>query len=316
MNGSHSASAFAPASVGNVASGFDLLGHAVNGPGDTVTATRTEQPGVTIKAITGLANDLPLDPAANTAAVAAQALLEATDPGFGLSLRIHKGIALCSGLGGSAASAVAGAVAANALLDNPLPTQALYPFTLAGEAVASGDPHGDNLGSQLLGGLVLATRDGLLKLPVPASLRAVVVHPDYRVATRKAREALREPFDLATVVAQQTHLAELICGCYENDVRRLARGLVDVMIEPRRSALIPGLSQVKAAALEAGALGSAISGAGPTVVAWFDGAEGTTQAAGAMHAAFRRAGFESQSWITPVNAPGARLINAPPAEAA
>ncbi len=316
MSTRHSASAFAPASVGNVASGFDLLGHAIDGPGDTVTASRSEEPGVTIEAITGLADNLPLDPGTNTASVAVQALLDAVDPGFGVTLGIHKGIPLCSGLGGSAASAVAGAVAANALLDEPLPRQALYRFTLAGESVASGDAHGDNLGSQLLGGLVLATRDGLLKLPVPAALEAVVVHPDYRVATRKARQALREPFDLATVVAQQTHLAELICGCYENDIGRLARGLVDVMIEPRRSALVPGLSQVKAAALEAGALGAAISGAGPTVVAWFDGAEGTTRAAGAMHAAFRRAGYESQSWITPVNAPGARLIDGPPGKAA
>ena len=315
MSAHYRASAFAPASVGNVASGFDLLGHAIDGPGDTVTAARSEEPGVTIEAITGLADDLPLDPKANTAAVAVQALLDELDPGFGVVLRIHKGIPLCSGLGGSAASAVAGAVAANALLDRPLPTQALYPHTLAGESVASGDPHGDNLGPQLLGGLVLASRDDLLKLPVPPSLQAVVVHPDFRVATRKAREALREPFDLATVVAQQTHLAQLICGCYENDIGRLARGLVDVMIEPRRAALIPGLSQVKAAALEAGALGSAISGAGPTVVAWFDGSEGTAQAASAMHAAFRRAGFESQAWITPVDAPGARLVDEPQEQA-
>lgn len=316
MTSHHSASAFAPASVGNMASGFDLLGHAIDGPGDTVTAMRSEEPGVAIEAITGVADDLPLEPKTNTAAVAVQALLESVDPDFGIRLRIHKGIPLCSGLGGSAASAVAGAVAANALLDEPLPREALYPFTLTGESVASGDPHGDNLGSQLLGGLVLATRDDLLKLPVPSSLQAVVVHPDFRVATRQAREALREPFDLATVVAQQTHLAQLICGCYENDIQRLARGLVDVMIEPRRAALMPGLSQVKAAALEAGALGSAISGAGPTVVAWFDGAEGTARAASAMHAAFRRADLESQAWITPVDASGARLVDGPPREAA
>ncbi|WP_376694339.1 homoserine kinase [Wenzhouxiangella sp. EGI_FJ10409] len=316
MSGLQSASAFAPASVGNAASGFDLLGHAVEGPGDTVTATRSERPGVVIEAITGLAPELPLEPERNTAAVAVQALLDAVKPGFGVVLRIHKGIPLCSGLGGSAASATAGVVAANALLDALLPREALYPFALAGETVASGSAHGDNLGSQLLGGLVLATRDNLLKLPVPESLHAVVVHPDCRVATREAREALREPFELETVVAQQSHLAELICGCYENDIERLARGLVDVMIEPRRARLIPGLAQVKAAAFDQGAIGAAISGAGPTVVAWFDGTAQTEQAAAAMRAAFETAGLSSQAWITPVDAPGARLVDGSPEPAA
>ncbi|MDZ7790534.1 MAG: homoserine kinase [Xanthomonadales bacterium] len=310
------ASAFAPASVGNVAAGFDLLGHAVDGPGDTVTATRSDQPGVVVEAITGLSEDLPLAAEKNTAAVAAQALLDAVKPGFGLRLRIHKGIPLCSGLGGSAASATAGVVATNALLDAPLSREALYPFALAGETVASGSAHGDNLGSQLLGGLVLATHDNLLKLPVPASLYAVVVHPDHRVATRQARAALREPFDLETVVTQQSHLAELICGCYENDLARLARGLVDVMIEPRRARLIPGLAPVKAAATQEGALGTAISGAGPTVVAWFDGTAQTQAAAAAMRTAFEAVGLGSQAWITPVDAPGARLVDSPPAEAA
>jgi homoserine kinase len=303
-----SASAFAPASVGNMASGFDLLGHAVDGPGDTVTATRTERPGVVIEAITGLADDLPLEAERNTAAVAVQALLDSVEPGFGVSLKIHKGIPLCSGLGGSAASATAGVVAANALLDAPLSREALYPFALAGESVASGEAHGDNLGSQLLGGLVLATHEHLLRLPVPESLHAVVVHPDYQVATRDAREALREPFDLATVVTQQGHLAELICGCYENDLKRLARGLVDVMVEPRRASLIPGLLKVKVAAMDTGALGSAISGAGPTVVAWFDGKERTAEAAEAMRAAFERAGLTAEAWITPVDAAGTRLV--------
>jgi homoserine kinase len=312
VSGLKTASAFAPASVGNVASGFDLLGHAVDGPGDTVTASRSERPGVVVEAITGLAEDLPMEARRNTAAVAVQALLESVDPGFGVRLRIHKGIPLCSGLGGSAASATAGVVAANALLDQPLAREALYPFALAGESVASGDAHGDNLGSQLLGGLVLATRTDLLRLPVPASLYAVVVHPACRVATRQARATLKQPFPIETVVAQQSSLADLICGCYEGDLARLARGLVDVLVEPRRARLIPGLSKVKQAAHSAGALGSAISGAGPSVVAWFDGTDSTEAAAGEMRAAFERAGLDSQHWVTPVDAPGARLLDAAP----
>jgi homoserine kinase len=174
--------------------------------------------------------------------------------------------------------------------------------------VASGSAHGDNLGSQLLGGLVLATPQDLLRLPVPASLYAVVVHPDCQVATRQARATLQQPFPIETVVAQHTHLADLICGCYEGDLARLARGLVDVMVEPRRARLIPGLARVKHAADAAGALGSAISGAGPSVVAWFDGADATGNAAREMQAAFERAGLTSQAWVSPVDAPGARLV--------
>jgi homoserine kinase len=306
-----SATAFAPASVGNVASGFDLLGHAVDGPGDTITALKNDGSGVQIDWIGGCVPDLPTRPEHNTAAVAVEALLEAAQPGFGITLRIHKGIPLCSGLGGSAASATAALVAANALLPRPFERAELYPFALAGEAVASGSPHGDNLGSQLLGGLVLANEHDLLRLPVPESLHAVVVHPDLEVATRQARSALRNPFPIETIVEQHAHLADLICGCYENDMRRLARGLIDVMVEPRRARLIPGLTKVKHAAESAGALGSAISGAGPSVVAWFDGREHTEDAAEAMRAAFERAGLESEAWITPVDAEGARLVDEP-----
>jgi len=308
VSGLTTATAFAPASVGNVASGFDLLGHAIDGPGDTITAIRSDGPGVQIDWIAGVAPDLPTRPEANTAAVAVQALLEAARPAFGVTLRIHKGIPLCSGLGGSAASATAAVVAANALLDEPYERSELYRFALLGEMVASGSAHGDNLGSQLLGGLVLATPHDLLRLPVPASLHAVVVHPDCQVATRQARAALQHPFPIETVVAQYTHLAELICGCYEGDLARLARGLVDVMVEPRRARLIPGLSKVKHAAEAAGALGSAISGAGPSVVAWFDGTESTETAAHEMRAAFERAGLDSQAWISAVDAPGARVV--------
>jgi homoserine kinase len=314
VNARTEATAFAPASVGNAASGFDLLGHAIDGPGDAVTARRRPADGVTIEAIEGSGIDLPLEPEANTAGAAVESLLAAVRPGFGVALTIRKGIPLCSGLGGSAASAAAAVVAVNALLARPLDTDTLYRHALAGESVASGSVHGDNLGSQLLGGLVLATREGLLRIPVPEALHAVVVHPDCRVPTRLAREALVEPFDLATIVDQQSRLAELLCGCYTGDMKRIGRGLVDVMIEPRRARLVPGLSAVKAAAASAGAIASAISGAGPSVVAWFDGRRGTEAAAEAMRRAFAGAGLNAQAWITPVDAPGARLVEPATAE--
>ena len=302
------ATAFSPASVGNVGVGFDLLGHVIEGLGDTVTAIRSEQPGVRINSISGVITGLPLEAGRNTAGRAVQALLEATRPAFGIELEIEKGIPLGSGLGGSAASATAALVAANALMPEPLDRAALYPFALAGEAVASGSAHGDNVGPQLLGGLVLASADRLLQIPIPPGLIAVVVHPDHVVETRRARESLAEPFPIQTIVAQNAHLAEFLCGCYRQDLALIARGLKDVLVEPRRAGLIPGFSSVKQAALAHGALGSSISGAGPSVFGWFTDQNQARSAARAMQAAFADAGLDSRAWVSAVDAPGSRLL--------
>lgn len=302
------ATAFAPASVGNVGVGFDLLGHVIDGPGDTVTATRRDQPGVVIDSIEGVITDLPLAPEKNTAGRAVQALFEHVQPGFGVCLTIKKGIALGSGLGGSAASATAALVAANALLDTPLDRAALYPFALAGESVASGSAHGDNVGPQLLGGLVLATLDRLIAIPVPEGLWATVVHPDHIVETRRARESLQTPFDIATIVAQNAHLAQFLSGCYRDDLDLVRAGLADVLVEPRRAGLIPGFHAVKQAALEHGALGASISGAGPSVFGWFENRTSADKARQAMVDAFDKAGLRAQGWVSPVDAPGSRLV--------
>jgi homoserine kinase len=302
------ATAFAPASVGNVGVGFDLLGHVIEGLGDTVTATRREHDGVRIRRISGVITDLPLEAERNTAGRAVQALLAAVQPGFGIDLEIDKGIPLGSGLGGSAASATAALVAANALLPAHLTREALYPFALAGESVASGSAHGDNVGPQLLGGLILASAERLVRIPLPPGLIAVVVHPDHVVETRRARESLAEPFPIQTIVAQQTHLAEFLCGCYRQDLDLIARGLRDVLVEPRRASLIPGFAAVKQAALEHGALGSSISGAGPSVFGWFTESASAERAAEAMQGAFAEVGLSARAWVSPVEAAAARLI--------
>lgn len=303
------ASAFAPASVGNVAVGFDVLGHALNALGDRVTAMRTDECGVSIASISGDGGVLPREAGANTAGRAVQSLLEASGRPMGLALDIVKGIPLSSGLGGSAASAVAAVVAAARVLGFDESPAALYPHALAGETVASGAAHGDNVGPQLAGGLVLATADRLVPMAVPESLTAVVVHPDHRVDTRSARRCLAEPFDLATVVAQTGNLALVLAGCQRSDFGLIRAGLRDVMIEPRRAALIPGFGAVQRAALEHGALGASISGAGPTVFAWFDGIDGTDGAGRAMVEAFAGAGLSARAWVSPVAAPGARITD-------
>ncbi len=308
MTAIEQATAFAPASVGNVAVGYDLLGHVIEGPGDLVTARRSDQAGVTIEAITGTVTDLPLAADSNTAGRAVLSLLEAIDADFGITLHIKKGIPLGSGLGGSAASASAAVVAVNALLDHPLPVEALYPHALAGEAVASGSIHGDNVGPQLLGGLVLATPARLVRVPVPDGLHAAVVHPDHRIDTRDARRVLDRPFSIDNVVAQQTRLALVLAGCFKSDIDLIREGLSDVLVEPHRAALIPGFAAVKQAALNAGALGASISGAGPTVFGWFESHTAAESAGERMKNAFAAAGLNATVYISAIEAAGARLV--------
>jgi len=302
------ARAFSPASVGNVAVGFDILGHVIAGAGDTVTVRRTASPGVRILAIRGTTVDLPLAAADNTAGAALLAMSDALALPFGFEVEIDKGIALGSGMGGSAASCVGALVAANALLDTPLPREALYPFALAGEAVASGGRHGDNLGPMLLGGLVLSTADRLVSIPVPAHWHSLLVHPDAVLETRRARAALQGSYALSDFVAQSANLALVLSGCFRGDAGLVREGLRDVLVEPRRAGLIVGFPAAREAALQAGALGASISGAGPSVFAWFDSDAAARAAQPAVQRAFAEAGFDSQAWVSPLNAPGAQLL--------
>ena len=299
----------APASVGNAAVGFDLLGHSIDGPSDRVGARRSDRPGVRIAEIRGCVTGLPDDPARNTAGRAVQSLIDACAPGAGVELTIDKGIPLSSGLGGSAASAVAAVVAANAALGLGLDADALYPHALAGEAVASGAPHGDNVAPQLLGGLVLALPDRMIGIPVPAGLYAAVVHPHLELSTRQSRAALADPFPIDVVVAHCARLAQVLAGCYRDDESLIDRGLEDLLVEPRRKHLIPGFDAVRDAALEAGALGASISGAGPSVFGWFRSREAARQAAESMADAFLGVDLDADRFVSPVAGPAAALID-------
>lgn len=303
------ACAFAPASVGNVGVGFDLLGHSVTGTGDRAEVRRIDEPVVRITAIRGCVTELPADPRANTAGTALLSLRKALGLQHGFELVLHKGIALGSGMGGSAASCVAALVAANALLARPLPREALYGFALDGEAVASGSRHGDNLGPMLLGGLVLATHERLLRIDVPAAWHCALVHPHVVLETRKARAALAGHYQLGEFVAQSANLALVLAGCWRGDAALVREGLKDVLVEPRRAPLIPNFARVKQAALDHCALGASISGAGPSVFGWYDNRSDAEAASVAMQAAFAEAGLDSDAWVSPINGPAAALID-------
>lgn len=303
-----SARAFSPASVGNVGVGFDILGHSLSGPGDIATVRRIAEPTVRMAAIRGGVAGLPMHAADNTAGAALMALRTSLGLAHGFEIELDKGIALGSGLGGSAASCVAALVAGNALLDAPLSRQALYPFAMAGEAVASGGLHGDNVGPMLIGGLVLATADTLVPIAVPAHWHCAVVRPHFALETRVARAALSAPFALHEFVVQSAALAQVLLGCERGDAALVRAGLQDHLVEPRRAALIPGFAAVKQAALAAGAMGASISGAGPSVFAWFEGRGPAEAAAVAMAAAFASAGLGSDAHVSPVCGPRAQVL--------
>lgn len=305
------ATAFAPASVGNVAIGFDILGFAIDTLGDRVTVMRREAPGVEIAAVRGVAEEVPLEAPDNTAGRALLALQEALRPRFGFRVEIDKGIPLGSGLGGSAASAVGAVVAANALLPQPVSRLELLQFAMAGEALASGARHADNIAPCLFGGLALTVgidHPRVKQIPVPAAIRAVIVHPHMFLATAKARAILKLSVELSDFVWQTANLAGFISGCYTDDLEMIRASFQDVVIEPQRAALIPGFNEVRRGAMEAGALGCSISGAGPSMFAWTLEATAPGVLA-AMRREFARQSLATDQWVVELRSPGARLVD-------
>lgn len=305
------ATAFAPAGVGNVAVGFDLLGHALEAVGDRVTVRRLERPIVQILGITGCESPLPMEPERNTATAGLITLIEALDLPFGFAVSVEKAIPLGSGMGGSAASAVGAMVAANALLDEPLTLDDLLRYALVGEAVASGSPHADNLAPCLFGGLTLVRGlefPDVLQIPVPEEIRCVLVRPHLRLDTKDARAVLPPAISLALHVEQAGNLAGFIHGCFTGDLELIRRSFQDVIVEPHRERLIPGFPAARDAAMEAGALGCSISGAGPSVFAWCAGEPAAGEVKAALTGAFGAAGIATDAWVSPVNAPGAYVV--------
>lgn len=306
-----SATATAPAGVGNIGVGFDLLGHTIEGPCDRATVRRIDAPGVRVVAVRGEGANvdrIPLDIERNTAGLAVRALHAGLGLSHGFEVELDKGIPIGAGLGGSAASCVAALVAANALLDAPLGRDALYPYAIDGEFASSQSRQGDNVGPMLLGGITLATLTRLVPLPVPEWLHCVVVHPDQVLETRRSREVLKDPYPLSTVVRHGAHLALFVTGLERGDPELIREGLHDVLAEPRRAELVPGFGGVKQAAMDHGAIGASLSGAGPSVFAWFASREAAEAAAPAMQGGFRDAGFSSRAWVSPVRGPRAEVV--------
>ncbi len=303
---------FAPATVANVASGFDVLGFALERPGDTVVLRRIPEKRIDILAVEGDDGQLPRDPDRNTASVAARCFLQAIGFPFGLEITVRKQMPMSSGLGSSAASSVAAVYAANVLAGSPFTSGQLLPFTMEAEEVACGSAHADNVAPALLGGFVLIrSYDPLdvVQLPVPAGLAVATVHPHTEIKTEDARRILKKELRLSDAVRQWGNLAALVAALYQGDLDLLGRSLQDVVAEPRRGLLIPGFAKVKQAALEAGALGCSISGSGPSVFSLCRSMEAARAVGAAMQGAFTQAGLESDVYLSGINESGPVVVD-------
>lgn len=314
-----SVTVYAPATVANVGSAFDVLGFAIEKPGDTVTAQRVDTPGVTIREIAGDNGRLPLDPQFNTAGVSVLSLLQhlrnkdaSAFAQVGIELRIEKGLPIGSGLGSSSASTVAAVVAANELLGAPLSREELLPFTMEGERIACGAAHADNVAPSLLGGFVLIRSYSpldVVKLPTTPSLWITVVSPNLELKTQDARKVLKRSVALESAIAQWGNAAALVAGIYKDDTALMGRALEDKIVEPERASLIPGYTAAKAAALNNGATGCSISGSGPSMFAFSNSASTAERLATVMQAEFSTIGVDARGYVSQVNGNGATILH-------
>ena len=310
MSGAVDVSVFAPATVANLGPGLDVLGLALSSPGDRVTARLVPGRGVTLASVRGDGGALPLDPAKNTAGIAAEATLAKAGVATGVLLTLEKGMPIGSGLGSSAASAAAAAYAVNLLIGSPLRKIELIGPCLDAEAAVAGR-HADNVAPALLGGLILVRSIeplDVVRLPVPDGLVVAVVTPAMELSTRAARAALPEHVPLASLVRNSASVAAFVSACYSGDLALLGRSLVDAVATPARAPLIPGCASVIEAARDAGALGSSISGAGPSIFALCRSIRSAGEVAAAMVAAFAAAGLAAAAVVSPADCPGARRV--------
>lgn len=303
---------FAPATVANVSCGFDVLGFAVDNPGDEAIVKMTEKSGVKITKITGDKGRLPLDPQKNTVSATIIKMLEHLGEKRGFEVELHKKMPLGSGLGSSAASSVAGIFAVNELLGKPLSKLELLPFAMEGERLASGTAHADNVAPALYGGFVLIRSYSpldVISIHTPSDLYAAIVHPHIEVETRDARSILRKEIKLKDAITQWGNVAGLVTGLLTDDYGLIGRSMTDVIVEPLRAILIPGFYGVKDAALNAGALGSGISGSGPSIFSVNKGLDIANKAGLAMVDAFKKIGIESDLFVSKVNQKGPVILS-------
>ena len=300
---------FCPATIANLNCGFDVMGLCLEGIGDEMIIRKVAKKGIKITKITGA--DLPLETEKNVAGVAGLALLNATQSDFGFEIEIHKKIKAGSGIGSSSASAAGAVFGINELLGKPFTKHELVYFAMKGEVIASGSEHADNVAPCVLGGFTLVRGYNpldVIKIESPSELYAVVLHPHIEVKTSDSRAVLSPTVALKNAITQWGNLGGLIAGLYTKDYELIGRSLNDVIVEPARKHLIPNFDLVKNVALENGALGSGISGAGPSIFALCKGQAIAEKVAYAMSNAYLETGIAFDMHISKVNDQGTKII--------
>jgi homoserine kinase len=302
---------FAPATVANVTCGFDILGFAVDQPGDEIMLRKSDTGQVRIVQITGDGGILPKDPDKNTCGAVIRMFLRELGSDQGVDIYLDKKMPLGSGLGSSAASSVAAIFAINELLGKPRKLEELLPYAMEGERVACGAAHADNVAPGLYGGFVLIrSYDPLdvIKLKTPDELFATLVHPQIEVKTKDAREILRKQIFFKDCVKQSGNVGGLVAGLLTSDYGLISRSMHDYIVEPVRSILIPGFSIVKEAVLELGALGAGISGSGPSIFALSKDLDMANRIANKMKSIYSGFEIENETYVSRINQNGPKII--------
>jgi len=304
---------FAPATVANVVCGYDILGFAVNQPGDEVVMRLTGGKGISITKITGDEGKLPLDPEKNTVSASVQHYLNHIGmPDTGVEIELHKKMPIGSGLGSSSASTVAGLFAINTLFDNRLSNRDLVPFAMKGEELACGYGHADNVAPALMGGFVLIRSYeplDIISLPFPQDFHAAIVYPEVDVPTKDARQMIRSKVQLKDAVTQWGNVAGLVSGLFLSDYGLIGRSMTDILVEPVRSILIPDFAVLKSLALENGGLGFGISGSGPSVFALTRDAETAAGITAKLQQHLKKMDINSLAFVSEVNKKGPILLD-------
>ena len=303
---------FAPATVANVVCGFDVLGFAVNEPGDEVIMRITNKPGLSISKITGDNGRLPLDPAKNTVTVSVHHYLQSvgrTD--IGLDIELHKKMPIGSGLGSSSASTVAGLYAIKTLLGDETPVDKLLPFAIKGEEMACGHGHADNVAPALMGGFVLIRSYeplDVIRLPHPNGLYCAIIFPDVDVPTREARQIIRKSIQMKDAVTQWGNIAGLVSGLFMEDLDLIGRSMQDVLVEPVRSMLIPDFYVMRQMAMDLGAISFGISGSGPSVFAFAKNEQTAIQITQKLQQHLTDIKIGSNIYVSTINDKGPKVI--------
>ncbi|MBG6187558.1 homoserine kinase [Flavobacterium sp. CAN_S2] len=300
---------FCPATIANLSCGFDVLGLCLETAGDEMIIRKSDVKGIRITKIVGA--DLPLETEKNVAGVSALAMLEAIETEFGFEIEIYKNIKAGSGIGSSAASSAGAVFGINELLGRPFTRKELVLFAMQGEKLASGNAHADNVAPALLGGFTLVRSSNpldIIKIESPSELYATVVHPQIELKTSDARSVLKQTVSLKSAITQWGNVGGLIAGLYTKDYDLIGRSLHDEIVEPLRSVLIPGFDLIKKTAYENGALGSGISGSGPSIFALSKGKETADKIAKAMSAVYDEMNLPYEIHVSKVNDEGMKII--------